>query len=82
MENLANKWSPKPGDVCVYLSNFWSFDAIVLLGFQAIRDSAMLQFGEGVLNSINWRARDDIGPKLKKVFEKVRSLHLIWQKNN
>ena len=37
----------------------------------------MLQFGEGVLNSINWRERDDIGPKLKEYFEKVRSLHLI-----
>ena len=77
MQKLGSEWKPRPGEVCVYLSNFWSFDAIVLLGFQAIRDSAMLQFGEGVLNSINWRERDDIGPKLKEYFEKVRSLHLI-----
>ena len=49
--------------------------------FQFLLDFAFLQFGEELLNSMNWRERDEIGPKLKELFEKVPSLCIYLSGN-
>ena len=76
MKKFGDNWSRRPGQVCTI------FDLLFRCSlFQSLIDLAILQFGEDVLNSMNWRERDEIGPKLKELFEKVPSLCIYLSGN-